>query len=256
MCPPPSIDSARYDSRLTFRPPDVIIVEDDPYYFLQYPPYQPDTPAVDPQLPTDDFLASLTPSILSLDTQGRVIRLESFSKTLFPALRLGYFVANPIFTERLLRATEVDTQDPAGLSQAFTLGLINSWGGIDGFLGWMQVLRTQYRVRRDWLLGAFSQHFEVLAAADSPLPGEQGSVVCLRVGAGGGGGGGDRLVPVFSFVDPTAGMFVWAEFYFAGVTRFKEIAGGAGADKGTADPEQVFAEELWAAWANELVSTI
>ncbi|GKT74645.1 hypothetical protein ColTof4_07068 [Colletotrichum tofieldiae] len=177
-----------------------------------------------------------------MDTQGRVIRLESFSKTLFPGLRLGYFVANAVFTERLLRATEVETQDPAGLSQAFVLGLLRKWG-IDGYLTWLQNLQFQYRTRRDWVLDAFDEHFTLLPAENSPTPQAQGIVACVK------SQGNGRLKPVFSFVDPRAGMFLWCKFYFDGVQRFHEIE-SAGKSK---DPEQDFANELWKAWATELV---
>ncbi|KAL4955705.1 pyridoxal phosphate-dependent transferase [Aspergillus filifer] len=224
---------------------DIILVEDDPYYFLQYPNYNPSqqtqpTDSDSPPLSTSDFLKTLTPSFLSLDTQGRVIRLESFSKTLFPGLRLGYFIANTTFTERLLRATEVETQDPAGLSQAFVLGLLSKWG-VDGYLTWLQRLQAQYRVRRDWLVRAFYENFVVLSARESPIPKAGGLVACLRSQAG-------ELKPVFSFIDPTAGMFIWSKFYFSFVPRFNEIQ-----KMDDIDPEQSFATELWKAWANELV---
>ncbi|KXH37281.1 hypothetical protein CNYM01_01294 [Colletotrichum nymphaeae SA-01] len=221
---------------------DIIIVEDDPYYFLQYPGYGSPTEISFTPKSIPEFLNTLVPTFLSMDTQGRVIRLDSFSKTLFPGLRLGYFVANPVFTERLLRATEVETQDPAGLSQAFVLGLLQKWG-IDGYLTWLQNLQFQYRTRRDWLLDAFSAHFEPLPAEKSPIPEAQGFVVCLKNSHDG------KAKPVFSFVDPGAGMFVWCKFYFDGIDRFMEIE-MAGKSK---DPEQDFASELWQAWATELV---
>ncbi|KAH7015589.1 pyridoxal phosphate-dependent transferase [Ilyonectria destructans] len=221
---------------------DLVIVEDDPYYFLQYPGYQPlSGKAVFQPKATNDFLKSLVPSFLSMDTQGRVIRLESFSKTIFPGLRMGYFIANPVFIERLLRASEVETQDPAGLSEAFVLSLLSRWG-IDGYLTWLQNLQFQYQTRRNWLLDAFYANFTVLPAADSPLPKAQGLVVCIESKADGG------LRPVFSFVDPEAGMFVWTKFYFQDVKRFSEIE-----SKSVEDPEQTFADELWKAWATELV---
>lgn len=176
-----------------------------------------------------------------MDTQGRVIRLESFSKTLFPGLRLGYFIANPVFIERLLRATETETQDPAGLSQAFTLSLLGNWG-IDGYLVWLQRLQLQYRTRRDWLVHAFHEHFTVLPASESPVPEVDGLVACVPDPSSG------SLKPVFSFVDPGAGMFVWSKFYFAGVQRFAEVEA-----RSHDDPEQTFADELWKEWASELV---
>ncbi|KAM6516315.1 hypothetical protein FALCPG4_014500 [Fusarium falciforme] len=220
---------------------DLIIVEDDPYYFLQFPGYSPQKEDKPFQpVPTEDFLKSLTPSFLSMDTQGRVVRLESFSKTLFPGLRLGYFVANPVFTERLLRVTEVETQDPAGLSQAFTIALFKQWG-IDGYLSWLQNLQYQYETRRNWLLSAFYDQFTVVSAAESPVPTAQGYVACLQ-------GKNGELRAVFSYVDPGAGMFVWSKFYFNSVPRFAELEG-----QSLEDPEQAFAQELWEALAAGLV---
>lgn len=184
--------------------------------------------------PMTHFLQELTPSFLSMDTEGRVIRLDSFSKTIFPGLRLGYFIANSVFIERLLRATEVETQGPAGLSQAFVTGLLDQWG-VDGYFNWLQNLKTQYDRRRNWLLEAFHSNFVVLPAAESPLPSAQGLVVFLPKQ----GDGGD-LRPVFSFVDPSAGMFVWSKFYLGGVKRFAELEGQTDVQ----DPEQAFAHEL------------
>ncbi|KAK6390365.1 hypothetical protein LTR65_005740 [Meristemomyces frigidus] len=223
---------------------DLIIVEDDPYYFLQYPPYTPAPDRAAPQTQTTtEFLSALTPSFTSIDSQGRVIRLESFSKTVFPGLRLGYFIANPVFTERLLRATEVETQDPAGLSQAFVLALFQQWG-MDGYFTWLQNLQCQYRQRRDWLLDAFHEHFAVVPASESPVPSSQGLVVCIP-----GKAGGTALRPVFRFVEPGAGMFVWSTFLFEDVRRFQQIKQSASQE----DPEQAFAQELWMAMADDLV---
>ncbi|KDN51005.1 hypothetical protein RSAG8_00634, partial [Rhizoctonia solani AG-8 WAC10335] len=67
---------------------DIIIVEDDPYYFLQYPEYKRKSERslrnhipskVDPET-SRRFLDTLAPSYLKIDHQGRVIRLDTFSK--------------------------------------------------------------------------------------------------------------------------------------------------------------------------------
>jgi aromatic amino acid aminotransferase I len=64
---------------------DLIIFEDEPYYFLQMDPYTGlDSPAATPPASHADFLASLVPSYLSMDTDGRVMRLDSFSKVIAP----------------------------------------------------------------------------------------------------------------------------------------------------------------------------
>lgn len=55
----------------------VFILEDDPYYYLQYHRGPDGTPG---------GLQELGTSYLSLDTDGRVIRLDSFAKACFPSL--------------------------------------------------------------------------------------------------------------------------------------------------------------------------
>lgn len=118
--------------------PDIIIAEDDPYTFLQFPQYTlgDKTVVIIPQS-GEDFKKSLVPSFLNFDVQGRVIRLDTFSKTIGPGFRVGYFVANPLFTERLLRSTEVDSQAPSGWSQAILASLLTKWqnSGVFSFVG-------------------------------------------------------------------------------------------------------------------------
>jgi aromatic amino acid aminotransferase I len=61
---------------------DVVIVEDDPYSMLQFGEYRlggssaPAAPTVD----VDAFVNSMEKSFMSIDYQGRVIRLDTFSK--------------------------------------------------------------------------------------------------------------------------------------------------------------------------------
>lgn len=58
------------------------------------------------QIVEDDIYASFSeetaPSIASLDQLGRVIHIGSFSKTISPALRVGYLACNPDTAHRLL----------------------------------------------------------------------------------------------------------------------------------------------------------
>lgn len=98
-----------------------------------------------------DATAELVPPFLQLDVDGRVIRLDTFSKTISPGSRLGHFTASPLFIERILRATEVTTQAPSGWSQAITLELLKTWTQ-DGYLTWLRNLKESYTTRRNWMV--------------------------------------------------------------------------------------------------------
>lgn len=97
---------------------DVVIIEDDPYWYLQYPSANGssrlENPALDDAAPPKSsgypFLDSLVPSYLSVDYQGRVVRLDTFSKTVAPGCRLGWITTQPALCERLLRISETSTQ--------------------------------------------------------------------------------------------------------------------------------------------------
>ena len=110
---------------------DIIIIEDDPYWYLQYPSAMKlqNPPAQLPDLsPTPKsgfpFLDSLTPSYLSIDVDGRVVRLDTFSKTVAPGCRLGWITAQPAIVERILRITETSTQQPSGFVQSLVAELL------------------------------------------------------------------------------------------------------------------------------------
>ena len=60
---------------------DIIIVEDDPYYFLQHGQFIPKASRGKSKgIQSDKWYSTLEPSYLAFDVQGRVIRLDSFSK--------------------------------------------------------------------------------------------------------------------------------------------------------------------------------
>lgn len=210
---------------------DIIIVEDDPYYFLQYDDYIQNRPAA-PCQNSQEYLDKLVPSYLSMDRQGRVIRLETFSKTLAPGCRLGYFISNPMFSERLLRATEVETQTPSGFSQAIVMHHLANWGQ-EGFITWLSNLCEQYRVRRDWLVEALAENFILIPATERPEMDIQGTLAYFK-------GSRTTGLPLFSFVCPTAGMFFWCRFYLTAHPEFQALK-----DEKVDDPEETLMTRLW-----------
>lgn len=70
---------------------DLYILEDEPYYFLQMQPYNgPGSPDVPPPRNNEEFLKALIPPYVSLDVDGRVMRMDSFSKVIAPGTRVGW----------------------------------------------------------------------------------------------------------------------------------------------------------------------
>ncbi|KAL1898403.1 Aromatic/aminoadipate aminotransferase 1 [Ceratocystis pirilliformis] len=159
---------------------DVFILEDEPYYFLQMPAYK--TKAERDSTPTsspwslDAFLSSLVPTFVSIDIDGRVMRMDSFSKVLAPGSRMGWITAPAQIIERYIRHAEVATQAPSGFSQAALYKLLDETWGHETYLKWLQHIQHEYTHRRNVLLDA-----------------------C------------EEFMPksVTSWVPPSAGMFLW-----------------------------------------------
>ncbi len=97
----------RYELLRLAKEHDFLIVEDD-YEFEM------------------SFLKAPFPALKSLDKDGRVIYVGSFSKSLFPGLRLGYLVGSEKFIEQARAMRLASMRHPPGLMQrttAYFLGL-------------------------------------------------------------------------------------------------------------------------------------
>lgn len=138
---------------------DLILLEDEPYYFLQMDPYAgPDAPAVPPPASHDAFLKALVPSFLSLDTDGRVIRLDSFSKVVAPGSRVGWITASEQICLRYSLHADLSTQGPSGFSQLALFKLLEEHWGHEGYLDWLLHIREEYTTRRNVILEACEQY--------------------------------------------------------------------------------------------------
>ncbi len=161
---------------------DIFILEDEPYYFLQMQPYTgADAPNVPPPSSHADFLKALVPSFLSMDTDGRVMRFDSFSKVISPGSRLGWITASQQIVERYQKHADISTQGPSGMSQLVLYKLLDEHWGHAGYLDWLIFIRLEYTKRRD----------TILTACDKYLP--RG---------------------VMSWKPPMAGMFHWMQIDF------------------------------------------
>jgi aromatic amino acid aminotransferase I len=138
---------------------DLFIIEDDPYYYIQMPAYTgANQPAVTPPKSVEEFVAGLLPSLLSLDVDGRVMRMDSFSKMFVPGSRLGWITASAQIVERYLHHAEVASQGPSGFSQLFLYKLLDETWGHEGFLRWLMHLGAEYTQKRNLLLAACEEH--------------------------------------------------------------------------------------------------
>jgi GntR family transcriptional regulator/MocR family aminotransferase len=105
------------------------------------------------------FLKSPSPSLKSLDQNGRVIYVGSFSKSLFPGLRLGYLVGPAAFIReaRALRATVL--RHPPGHIQR-TVSYYLSLGHYDALVRRMS---KAYHERRKVMDAALTEHGLMIA---------------------------------------------------------------------------------------------
>ncbi|MEM7439680.1 MAG: PLP-dependent aminotransferase family protein [Pseudomonadota bacterium] len=108
------------------------------------------------------FLTRPTPALKSLDEDGRVIYIGSFSKSLFPGLRLGYLVApEPLIREaRALRFTVL--RHPPGHMQRTTANFL-ALGHYDALI---RRMKDAFHTRRQVMAQALTDHgLDVAGAA-------------------------------------------------------------------------------------------
>lgn len=186
----------------------VAIVEDDPYYYLQYGNGDGDGKAKkkkeeegseeeEQQQPLKG-LHGLGASYLSLDVDGRVIRLDSFSKVLFPGVRLGWATAPRAVIDKLVCHLHGVALGAPPLAQVLTSALLlRGWGGGDdgpgglggpggggadgggrggarpfaGFERHVQTMQREYRRRASVAHAAASRHLAGLASWRRPAAG-------------------------------------------------------------------------------------
>ncbi|KAL4221056.1 hypothetical protein ACF0H5_019318 [Mactra antiquata] len=127
-----------------------LILEDDAYYFLEERPF--------------------TESFLSMDVDGRVIRLETFSKTIAPGLRLGYIAAPEPIWKQFKFVSQASTQGSSSLSQFMMLQLIRKWG-VDGYLKHCDKVNEFYAKRRLICEEIARRHLDGLAEWTAPSGG-------------------------------------------------------------------------------------
>lgn len=130
---------------------DFLIIEDDPYYFIQ-------------------FNKPWTPSFLSLDVDGRVIRADTFSKILSSGLRVGFITGPKSLIQRIVWHTQVSSLHPCTFSQIMLSQLLHQWGE-EGFLAHVHRVIDFYRNQRNAILAAANKWLSGLAEWHVPKAG-------------------------------------------------------------------------------------
>lgn len=141
---------------------DLYILEDDPYYFIQMQSATTTSTMTesheDGGISQEAFLASLVPSFLRLDTDGRVFRMDSFSKIIAPGSRIGWVTASEQIIDCLVRAHETSLQNPSGFSQIMLFKLLHEGWGHAGLFRWLSYLQSEYTKRRNNMMNACSKY--------------------------------------------------------------------------------------------------
>lgn len=130
---------------------DFLIVEDDPYYFLQ-------------------FSKPWVPTFLSMDVDGRVIRADTFSKILSSGLRIGFLTGPKPLIERIVLHTQVSSVHSSTFAQMLVSELLHQWGE-EGFMNHVERVTEFYRSQKDAMLAAADKWLSGLAEWNEPTAG-------------------------------------------------------------------------------------
>ncbi|XP_076828138.1 kynurenine/alpha-aminoadipate aminotransferase, mitochondrial [Brachyhypopomus gauderio] len=130
---------------------DFLIIEDDPYYFLQ-------------------FQKPWAPTFLSIDVDGRVIRTDSFSKILSSGLRIGFVTGPKPLVDRVVLHIQASTMHTSTFTQLMVSQLLQGWGQ-EGFLKHIDGVVEFYRAQRNAMLSSADKWLKDVAEWHAPTAG-------------------------------------------------------------------------------------
>lgn len=105
-----------------------------------------------------------------MDVDGRVIRADTFSKTLSSGLRVGFMTGPKTLIERIVLHTQVTSLHACTLSQLMILQLLHQWGE-EGFLAHVDRTIDFYKNQRDSIVAAADKWLHGLAEWHVPKAG-------------------------------------------------------------------------------------
>ncbi|XP_027853409.2 kynurenine/alpha-aminoadipate aminotransferase, mitochondrial-like isoform X2 [Aphis gossypii] len=122
---------------------NMLILEDDPYYYLHFEKENP-------------------VSFLSMDTEGRVLRFDSFSKIMSSGLRVGFITGPKTLLHRVELHMQTSSMHTSSLSQVLLYKLLSHWGK-DGLISHFMHVKNFYKQKLDYMMSAINKHLNGLA---------------------------------------------------------------------------------------------
>jgi len=138
---------------------DLLILEDDPYQLVSLDGDHP------------------SPTIQSMDTEGRVVRLDSFSKIFAPGLRIGYATGPADLVRQFLLFKQSSNLHTSMFIQA----LLQKFMSTRGHEGFREHIRTNcefYRKNRDAMIEAAGKYLPPEVSYNIPPRGCSSGLFC------------------------------------------------------------------------------
>ena len=131
---------------------DLLVLEDDPYQLVRLDGSDP------------------PPTIQSMDAEGRVVRLDSFSKVFAPGLRIGYASGPPEIIRQFVLFKQSSNLHTSMFIQA-VLEKYMAAAGQDGFREHIRENCRLYRENRDAMIEAAREHLPAEVSYNVPNEG-------------------------------------------------------------------------------------
>ncbi|WP_239984972.1 PLP-dependent aminotransferase family protein [Sporolactobacillus pectinivorans] len=124
---------------------DVVIVEDNPYGAVR-------------------FAGEALPPVKSLDTEGRVVYISTFSKIFSPGLRLGWICADQVFIDKYVMFKQAADLHTDSFAQRITAKYIELFD----LEAHIEDIRTVYLSRRQKMIDCIKSYFPKQVKHSSP----------------------------------------------------------------------------------------
>lgn len=127
---------------------NLVIIEDNPYGELRF--------EGEPQ-----------PAVKSLDTEGRVVYLGTFSKTFSPGLRIGWVCASELLLSKYITVKQSADLQSSSISQRELSVFLDNYD-LDVHI---EKIKSVYKHRRDLMIATMDDHFPKSAKYEVPQGG-------------------------------------------------------------------------------------